>query len=194
MNKHQRILIDIAHRHLPEYQDPKFLPKFQTHWRHYNVEHMVEDAMAHVSGCYQYVNEDHYDNTDYSETKTGTLRTHDSTATITNIVSDKGNKAKVGDIRAVIYNEYTGLLEYFFMPKAEWECLREYGESNKRILRARYNPNTGKILKWERFRVPDFETLAKTASTVSSPYEFQPTDTPKNTLFDWTPHSLFVTE
>ena len=192
MNKQQRILIDIAHKYLPEYQDPKFLPQFECRWRHYNVEHIVEDAMAHVGG-YEYINEDHYDNSDYSETKTGTLRTHDSTATITNIVSDKGNKAKVGDIRAVIFNEYTGQLEYFFLPKAEWEALREYGDANKRILRARYNANTGKIIRWERFRVPNFETLAKQPATVSSPYHYQPLDTPKNTLFDWT-NELFEIE
>ena len=184
MNKQQRILIDIAHEHLPEYQDPKFLPQFQSRWRHYNVEHIVEDAMAHVGG-YEYVNEKHYDNTDYSETKTGTLRTHDSIATITNIVSDRGNKAKVGDIRAVIYNEYTEQLEYFFMPKAKWELLREHGNSNKRILRAKYNPATGKIAKWEQFRVKDFETLAKTPATITSPHEYTVLDTPRNTLFDW---------
>ena len=189
MNKQQRILIDIAHRHLPEYQDPKCIAQFECRWRHYSVEHIVEDAMAHVGG-YQYVNADHYDNTDYSETKTGTLRTHDSTVTLTNIVSDKGGKAKVGDIRAVIYNEYTEQLEYFFFPKAEWELMREYGDSNKRILRARYNPATGKIAKWERFREKDFETLATKPATVTSPHSYTPADSPRNTLFDWT-NNLF---
>lgn len=193
MNKHQRILIDIAHRHLPEYQDPKFPAKFQTHWRHYNVEHIVEDAMAHVGG-YQYVDEDHYDNSDYSETKTGTLRIYDKTVTLTNIVSRHTATPKAGDIRAVIYNEFTEQLEYFFMPRAQWEDIREHGDCNKGILRARYNPNTGKILKWEQFRVKDFETLAKTPSTVTSPHQFQPTDAPKNRLFDWTPDQLFAVE
>ena len=184
MNKQQRILIDIAHEHLPEYQDPKFLPQFQSRWRHYSAEHIVEDAMAHVGG-YTYVDKDHYDNSDYSETKTGTLSRHDLRVRIGNIVSKHTGTPKVGDIRAVIYNEFTTELEYFFMPKAEWEDIREHGDANKAVLRASYNQHTGKVIKWERFRVKDFETLAKTPATITSPYQFQPTDTPKNTLFEW---------
>jgi hypothetical protein len=184
LNKHQRILQDIAHRHLPEYQDPRRLPDLLTRWRHYNVEHIVEDAMAHVGG-YRYVDENHYDNSDFSETKTGTLRQHDRTATISAILSRHGGKAKVGDIRAVIYNEFTAELEYYFLPKAEWECLREYGASNSTILRAKYNPETNTIYKWQRFRKPTFEALAQEPSTVTSAHEFQELDTPKNTLFDW---------
>jgi hypothetical protein len=187
LNKHQRILQDIAHRHLPEYGTQVSLPALLSNWRHYNVEHIVEDAMARVGG-YEYVNADHYDNSDYSETKTGTLRKHDKTVSISNIISRYTSTPKAGDIRAVIFNEFTTLLEYFFMPKAGWESIREYGDANKDILRAKYNPNTGIINKWEQFRVPDFETLAKMPATVTSPYEFKELDTPKNTLFDWNPY------
>ena len=184
MNKQQRILIDIAHEHLPEYQDPKFLPQFQSRWRHYNVEHMVEDAMAHVGG-YEYVNQDHYDNTDYSETKTGTLRTHDSIATITNIVSDRGNKAKVGDIRAVIYNQFDHGLHYYFLPKAYWESIREHGKSNCTILRSSYKADVDRVSKWRDYRVDTFHELAQMPSTVTTPYDYTPLDTPKNTVFMW---------
>ena len=193
MNKQQRILIDIAHAHLPEYQDPKFLPQFESRWRHYSVEHIVEDAMAHVGG-YDYVDQDHYDNSDYSETKTGTLRKHDRRVTIGNIVSKHTGTPKAGDIRAVIYNEFTQKLEYFFMPKSEWEDIREHGDANKGVLRASYNQHTGQIAKWERFRVKDFETLAKQAATITSPYEYTVLNTPRNTLFDWNPRAgLFET-
>jgi hypothetical protein len=186
MNKHQRILKDIAHVHLPEYQDPRHLAVFDTRWRHYNVEHIVEDAMAHVGG-YSYVDKDHYDNSDYSETKTGTCRQHDRTATISSIISRHTKTAKAGDIRAVIYNEFTGNLDYFFLPKAEWELLREHGEANCSILRTKYQPATDVYTKWQRFRLGDFETLARTPSTVTSPHDYALADTPRNTLFDWNP-------
>jgi len=184
LNKHQRILLDIAHQHLPEYQDPRRLPELMTRSRHYAVEHIVEDAMAHVGG-YQYVDQDHYDNSDYSETKTGTLRTHDRTATISGIISRHTKTPKAGDIRAVIYNEFTGCLDYFFLPKCEWEALREYGQANDSILRTKYNIDWGYYTKWEQFRVKDFETLAKTASTISHPSVYTPRPSPKNMLFDW---------
>ena len=184
LNKHQRILQDIAHRYLPEYQDPRRLPDLLTRWRHYSVEHIVEDAMAHLGG-YQYVDEDHYDNSDYSETKTGTLRAHDRTATISGIISRHNKTPKVGDIRAVIYNEFTGGLDYFFMPKAEWEQMREYGQANDSILRTKYTIDWNRYTKWESYRVSDFETLAKRPSTISHPSVYSVTPSPKNTLFDW---------
>ena len=191
MNKHQCILKDIAHQHLPEYQVGKQLPTLLNNWRHYNVEHIVEDAMAHVGG-FEYVNQAHYDNTDYSETKTGTCRQHDRTATISGIISRHSKTPKAGDIRAVIYNEFTQKLDYFFMPKADWELMREHGDANCSILRTKYQPHTDTYTKWERFRIKDFDTLAKTAATITSPHEYTVADTPRNTLFDWNPRaSLF---
>jgi hypothetical protein len=184
LNKHQRILQDIAHRHLLEYSNPLVLPALLSNWRHYNVEHIVEDAMAVVGG-YQYVDCDHYDNSDYSETKTGTCRQHDRTATVSGIISRHTKTAKVGDIRAVIYNEFTGNLDYFFMPKAAWELTREYGDANCSILRTKYQPAIDVYTKWERFRVESFEILAKTPATVTSAHEFKELDTPKNSLFEW---------
>jgi hypothetical protein len=184
MNKHQCILKDIAHQHLPEYQQGNQLPTLITNWRHYNVEHIVEDAMAHVGG-FVYVDKDHYDNSDYSETKTGTCRQHDRVATISGIISRHTKTAKVGDIRAVIYNEFTEQLDYFFLPKAAWELLREHGEANCSILRTKYQQQRAVYTKWEPYRVDDFETLAKQPSTVSGPHEYTPLDTPRNSLFDW---------
>lgn len=184
LNKHQRILLDIAHRYLPEYQDIRRLPELMQRWRHYNVEHIVEDAMAHVGG-YQYVDEDHYDNSDYSETKTGTLRIHDRTATISGIISRHTKTPKAGDIRAVIFNEFTSRLDYFFLPKHNWETMREYGQANDSILRTKYTIDWDRYTKWNRFRVSDFETLAKIPSTISHPSVYTATPSPKNTLFDW---------
>jgi len=183
MNKHQRILSEIAHIHLTEYSSRKQLDIMLSNWRHYNVEHIVEVAIARVGG-YKFVDENHYDNSDYSETKTGTCRIHDSMAAIGNIISKRGGIPKLGDIRAVIYNEFTTELEYFFMPKADWEDMREYGNANKNILRARYNAYNGKYNKWEQFRVESFEKLARKRSTINK-HGYIAKNSPKNTLFTW---------
>ena len=183
MNKHTLILKEIAARYLEEYRGRE--QELIEHHRHYNVEHIVEDAMCRLGG-YEFVDAHTHDNSDFSETKTGTIRTHDSVATISGIISD-GGTAKCGDIRAVIYNQFKQELQYYFLPKAEWEDIREYGKSNANILRATYNPDTDVIYKWQRFRVGSFLELAQQKSTVSSPYEFAVKASPKNTLIDWNP-------
>ena len=184
MNKHQRILQDIAHAHLPEYAQPGQLNTILTNWRHYNVEHIVEVAMCRV-GNYQFVDENHYDNSDFSDTKTGTCRRHDRTAVIGNILSRKTLTPKAGDIRAVIYNEFTEELDYFFLPKAHWEDLREYGDSNQHLLRTKYTVHTDRYTKWEQFRVNSFKDLACVPSTIASIGSYAAIDSPKNVLFSW---------
>ena len=184
MNKHQRIINDIAHVYMSEYSSPKQLVTMLHNWRHYNVEHLVELAMSRVGG-YKFVDEAHYDNSDLSETKTGTCRVHDRRAVISGIISKQGGIPKAGDIRAVIYNEFTGELEYFFMPKADWEDMREYGNANKNILRATYNICDGAYNKWESFRVNSFEKLARKRSTVNSAGGYIKKGSPKNVLFSW---------
>jgi hypothetical protein len=183
LNKHQLILAEIAAVHLPQFQGRG--PELILDWDSYNVERIVEKAMALVGG-YDFVNAHGYDNSDYSETKTGTIRQHDRTATISGILTAHTDTPKVGDIRLVLYNEFHGVLDYYFLPKAGWESIREYGKSNKDILRAKYNPDHDIIHKWQRWRVKDFETLARMPSTIESQYEYTPLDSPKNTLFEWT--------
>ena len=184
MNKHQRILNEIAHIHLPEYSSRKQLDIMLSNWRHYNVEHIVEVAMCRV-GNYQFVDENHYDNSDFSDTKTGTCRRHDRTAVIGNILSRKTLTPKAGDIRAVIYNEFTEELDYFFLPKAHWEDLREYGDSNQHLLRTKYTVHTDRYTKWEQFRVNSFKDLACVPSTIASIGSYAAIDSPKNVLFSW---------
>ena len=181
MNKHTAILTEIAAVYLPEYQDRT--EELIRYHRHYNVEHIVETAMALIGG-YEFVDEHTHDNSDYSETKTGTIRTHDSVATISNIVTDAG-QAKCGDIRAVIYNQFDHGLHYYFLPKAYWESIREHGRCNGNILRSSYKADIDRISKWRDYRVNTFHELAMMPSTVSSPYEYTPLNTPKNTLFMW---------
>lgn len=183
MNKHTLILREIAAVYLPEYQGRA--DELCEHWRHYNVEHIVEDAMCRIGG-YEFVDAHTHDNSDFSETKTGTIRRHDRTATISGILSD-GGQSKCGDIRAVIYNQFRDELHYYFMPRAEWEEIREWGQANKNVLRAKYDPDTDQIYKWQRFRVGTFEQLARQPATVTSPWHFQCLASPRNRLFDWHP-------
>ena len=169
LNKHQLILKEIAAKYLPEYQGKE--PELLANWRHYNVEHIVEDAMCRIGG-YEFVDAHHWDNSDYSDTKTATIG-YEGMACVNGILSKKGQVPKAGDLRVVIYNPYYGgRLDYYFIPKAGWESIREYGLANNSKLRAQYNPDFDIIYKWSAWRVPDFDTLARMPATVTEPHKF----------------------
>lgn len=172
LNKHQLILRDIACQHIDRYRNS--WPIIQDHWRDFNVEHLVEQAMAELGG-YEFVDAHHYDNSDYSDTKTASINTHDRFATVGSILSRDGGTAKQGDLRVVLYNPYYDRLDYYFMPKAGWESIREYGQANRNKLRAKYNPDLDQVYKWHQWRVPTFKDLALMPSTVKDPHEYKTT-------------------
>ena len=145
-------------------------------WEDYNVERMVEKAMAAVGG-YKHVDAHYYDFDDFSDSKTASITKEGKVwkVSVGNIVK-KGpdSKAKAGDLRVVVYNSYDGSLQYYFMPKAEWEAIREYGEANKDKLRANYSPFEDVVYKWKQWRVDSFEELAKKPATITEPHQFVP--------------------
>ena len=149
---------------------------------HYNPEHLVEEVMAHVGG-YKFLDEDGYDFSDYSDSKTASIG-ENGVATVGGILGKgKNGGAKLGDLRVILYNPFKDRLDYYFMPKAGWESIREYGDANKGRLRAAYSPELDRVYKWHQWQVKDFETLATTPSTVSNPRAWTPIASPKNTLF-----------
>jgi hypothetical protein len=184
-HKYRAILIEIITQHLPQYRGR--LAEMLANWRHYNIEHLVEIAMCHVGGT-TFVDDDRYDNSDYSDTKTGSIRTHDSVATITGVVSSskKDPKSKEGDLRVVMHNQFDNTLHYYFFPKKCWEeRLREHGDCHSRELRSHYNRSTDTVTKWSSYRVASFRDLALMPSTITAPGQYVPPASPRNTLFEW---------
>lgn len=185
LNKHQLILRDIACAHIDRYRNS--WDSIQDHWRDFNVEHLVEQAMCELGG-YEFVDQHHYDNSDYSDTKTASINTHDRFATVGSILSQYTGRPKAGDLRVVLYNPYHDRLDYYFMPKAGWESIREYGEANKGRLRAKYNPEQDRVHKWHQWQVPTFRDLAEMKATVTEPDQFTAhtvKNTPVLSLFEW---------
>jgi len=184
-NKHKAILREIVVPHLPQYRDR--LDELLANHRHYNIEHLVEVAMCHVGAGLTFVDQDAWDNSDFSDTKTGSIRTHDSMATITGVVSGTAKKPnpKAGDLRVVMHCQFTDSLHYYFMPRARWDLLREYSDNHFRSLRAKYHAATDTIPRWQSFRVASFRDLALMSSTITIPGQFVPVNCPRNTLFEW---------
>lgn len=172
LNKEQTILKEVISKHLPRYNGRE--DELVTNWQDFNVERLVEQAMAEVGG-YDYVDAHHYDFDDFSDSKTATISKegHSWKATVGNITQGGlKSKAKAGDLRVVVYNSYDGSLQYYFMPKAGWEAIRESGKANKGKLRAAYSPLEDVVYKWKKWRVDSFETLAKKPATVSCPTHY----------------------
>ena len=143
-----------------------------------DVTRGVEIAMAEL-GDYDFVDGDHYDNTDFSETKTcgvklswGKNDTYTMKYNVTNVVTESGVPKK-GDIRLVITNVFNDTVRFFFLPKKFWD--------NKKNKIWNKSPNykgtiTGTLTKvggflttktknLDEFEVDSFETLAKMKST-----------------------------
>lgn len=181
MNKHQHILKEIAQPYLPDLQITDYT--IDTLWGFYNIEAIVEQAMARVGG-YTCVNQYHYDNSDYSDTKTATINQTDMVAVIGNVVTAAG-VPKMGDLRVVLFNSIKDRLDYYFLPKEYWESIREYGPANRRKLRAKYEPSRDIVYKWHDYRKPTFEALAKEPSTIRSANEYQPGISIFDTVFSF---------
>lgn len=178
--KQQLILEEIVLPYHPVFQrDPELRQKALDYPEYFNAEHLTEITMAHVGG-YQFVDENRYDFSDYSECKTATINRHDRRAVITNVVR---KLPKIGDLRVVLYNPCRERLDYYFMPRAEWEIIREHNKDNRSKLRATYVDEHDYIIKWHQWRVPDFETLATRASTVTDPTPWMHDRSPLSSLF-----------
>ena len=123
----------------------------------YNVEHLVEIALSKLGG-YEFVDEEGYDFTDLSDSKTCSVNASDQSVVISSVEN------KIGALRIVVYNYHKKALDFLFVPKdcVRKECEPCYGKQQTKLkLRCRYNAKTDSYNKFEKYRVKDFETLAK---------------------------------
>jgi len=158
--KQYRILNEILFQYLPDFFPTKANKKNALAYPNaYNVEHLVELAMANVGG-YKWVDAIGYDfdDKDKSDAKTCTLRKHDAQFTLNKI------EHKIGSLRIVVYNEITDRLDYFYVTKVGRENRLEKGYLTKDRLqermRSRYNIGRDDYCSFENFRCDSFKELA----------------------------------
>ena len=165
--KTQLIFEEIIFQHHAEFQHSRTLRKLaQTQPEIFNCERLVELCMSRVGG-YEFLDEDGYDFSDYSDAKTASITPTDSVAVVGNILGrGRTGQPKVGDLRVVLYNPYKQRLDYYFMPKQGWDSIREYGDANKGKLRAKYNADQDRVHKWHLWLCRDFQDLSTRPSTV----------------------------
>ena len=154
---------DVVCKYLPYYASGSAKKHALENPSHYNVEHLVELAMAHVGG-YEFVDASLYDFSDFSDSKTTTLSELDGSVSCQGGVPfmTTGGNVKIGALRVVIYNPNNQKLYYVFLPKEAWDPhMREWGKANKHWIRYTWNSKSDVIRKFQNYMCKDFEELAK---------------------------------
>ncbi len=144
----------------------------------FNVTRLVEEAMA-WNGGYEFVDGYHYDFSDGSECKTGSVHpakkngSKSHSCEITGVRSSSG-KFKTGPIRAIIYIPNTHSLRFYFFPEEDWtKMVNVHPSSGVGRLQSSYNSDRDTIDKWARWEISDFLTLAKIHSFPTEKWNLQ---------------------
>jgi hypothetical protein len=157
-NKESVLMRDVITQYHPRFVNSADLRKAGLECPGYfNVEFLVEEALAAVGG-YRFVDEEGYDFSDYSDSKTTTVNANTGIVTIGSV------ETKVGALRITAYHPGKNCLDYFFVPARDLSRVKMpcYGKSQfkERILftySKKYHDNYG----WfEDYRVASFVELA----------------------------------
>lgn len=158
MCKNTVFLKTIIFKYLPElFPTASSKKEALTYPAAFNIEHLTEVALAKLGG-YSFVDEEGYDFTDFSDSKTT------STNAKTNVLTVGSIENKIGALRITCYNHVKQALDYFFVPahKLPQVALACHGkQSHKQRILARYNAKNDHYNQFEEYRVADFVTLAQ---------------------------------
>ena len=102
MTKQELLFHEVIFNHHPDFRTNTVLKDHAIKKPlHFNPEHLVEEAMAHLGG-YEFLDADGYDFSDYSDSKTASIG-ENGVATVGNILGrGKHGEAKIGDLRVVL--------------------------------------------------------------------------------------------
>jgi hypothetical protein len=158
MSKQRTFLRDVIIPTLPELFPTEESREYAMKNPHiYNVEHLVEICLAKVGG-YEFVDEEGYDFTDYSDSKTTSINEKTLVLTIGSVEN------KIGSLRICAYNPIADRIDFFYMTQSQLRATEVacWGKSShKTRILARWNAGRDNYNSFEKFRVDSFETLAK---------------------------------
>lgn len=170
VGKSEALMRDVICKHHPRFRNSRAVRKFGLECPdHFNVERLVEEAMAHL-GDYDFVDGDHHDFSDFSDCKTASIRSAPLVAGQNSYVgeisgvSTAGGGMKAGSLRCVIFNPHApngGFLHYF-LPRSFWvNHITIHPSSKVGKIMYTYNRKTGDIPKFRGYECVGFEELAQ---------------------------------
>ena len=123
----------------------------------FNIERLIEETLAAV-GPYRYVDEEGYDFTDYSDSKTTTINANTRVGTINSV------ETKIGALRITAYNPFKESADYFYVSKRDMKYVKSpcYGvNDHKERIKFTYSSRGDAYGMFEDYRVNSFEDLAR---------------------------------
>ena len=124
---------------------------------HFNIERLIEESLAAV-GPYRFVDEDGYDFSDLSDSKTTTINANTRVATISNV------ETKIGALRITAYNPFKESVDYFYVSKRDLKYVKSpcYGvHDHKERIVFTWSEKNDTYNMFEDYRVKSFTELAK---------------------------------
>lgn len=169
MSKEMIMMRDIICNYHPRFTRSKDVRKFGLESPNYfNVSALIEECLAEVGG-YNFVDGEHYDFDDYSDSKTASIRIKSATKSDNTYfgeitaVSTAAGVLKSGALRCIIYNPHTenGSLKYYFLPKYFWKNIVTIHPTSKlgKIVYS-YNRKLDHIKRFNGYECGSFEELA----------------------------------
>ena len=134
----------------------------------YNIEYLFESALAELGG-YTRIDAFGYDFSDGSEAKTTSVslkpcntggKTHKGK--VTGVGHGASGGSKNGALRLAAYIAPRDEIRYYYLPKEYWSKLNTMvGSDGRKYIDFNYTWSTNSIPKFDHFRVPSLEALAK---------------------------------
>lgn len=158
MSKSLVLMRDVICIYHPEFRISKDLRAYgMKHPDIFNVERLIEESLAAV-GPYEFVDQEGYDFTDLSDSKTTTINANTRVGTISSV------ETKIGALRITAYNPFKESADYFYVSKRDMKYVKSpcYGvnDHKERIL-FKYSTKGDAYGMFEDYRVKSFEELAQ---------------------------------
>ena len=158
MSKNLVFMRDVVCQYHPEFRKSADLCLYGLkHNDIFNIERLVEESLAAL-GSYKFVDEEGYDFTDYSDSKTTSVNQKTYVVTISSV------ETKIGALRITAYNPFKEAADYFFVPKSDLSRVKRacYGvhEHKERIVFTYSKIHEDDYGWFEDYRVGSFKELA----------------------------------
>jgi hypothetical protein len=141
----------------PSFNSSRDLQKFGLEMpERFNIERLIEETLAAL-GPYRYVDEEGYDFTDYSDSKTTTINANTRVGTVGSV------ETKIGALRITAYNPFKESADYFYVSKRDLKYVKSpcYGvNDHKERIVFSYSKKGDNYGIFEDYRVKDFRELA----------------------------------
>ena len=157
MSKSLVFMRDVICVYHPSFKSSPDLQKFGLEMpERFNIEHLIEETLAAI-GPYQFVDEEGYDFTDLSDSKTTTINANTRVGTVSSV------ETKIGALRITAYNPFKDAADFFYVSKRDLQYVKSpcYGvNSHKERIQFTYSSKGDTYGMFEDYRVETFGELA----------------------------------